>query len=735
MRILKNIKRMIATVLSVTTCLTPGLAVSAEGGKNKAITIQMGPSSINQLPLVYNDDYFDKSAFEYNESLATASLALELSGFAYRSYRSEDDYSDQAKNVKQALRELDFGDIQENDGYKQKTTADSIGVVAANKKIKSNNEDYTLIPVVIRGGGYENEWGGNAKVGKSGDHEGFDAAATKAKEFVDNYIRDKQIKGKVKLWIVGYSRGGATASLLGVKFNNDFTPILNALNKENENSSSKDYYNSYVSKERVRTLQKYGREIEINPNDLYVYTFEAPMGMNRVNGSGLKEYKGNIPYSESEKSDKAIYANIHNTINDDDFVTKVAPGDWGFVRPGVDHKLLEGREDRDVKNMEEILNSFLINKKYPGSVKYVGKTLLEKPKGWLLKIFNYVFGYKDFSSLSDGIISMFNSSLRRARNGDSYENWDMNNREYYVFKYQKIISKLAVSVMSNMSEFESAKMDILINSKDDVKKLIKALKYNTNNISEPFNKIMDKFSSKMHITFDKGEREALVNLLKGADQYSSLPLLSYCLFNDPKVFKMHDPELHLATLISKDKNKQLYVDQIQMINNANIPKQVEESKRGSVDDFKADEWLDEFAEELIQDEKKDKEEDKKVEFLDDFVQLEKENGEEDKEEDKKVEFLDDFVDVEKECSKYGLNKAVEFVKQQQKEDEVSKPKGILNSVFSGGVTLVKAGGQLVKTGGKMVKTGGRLITTPISESKNIFSTAKNWYGYMWSKLK
>lgn len=285
MRMLKNVKRMIATVLSVTTCLTPGLGVSANSGNNKAITIQTGPLDKNQLPnqlpLVYNDDYFDGSAFDYNESLATASLALELSGFADTS-----DYADQAKNAKKALGELGFGDIQENDGYRNKTATDSIGVVAANKKIKSNNEEYTLIPVVIRGGRYENEWGGNAEVGNTGDHKGFDTAAEKAKEFVDGYITNKKIKGKVKLWIVGYSRGGATASLLGVKFNDDFASTLKDLTEDHTTFSNEDY----VKNDKKRTLTKYGNEIEMNPNDLYVYTFEAPMGMNIDDGSGLNEY-------------------------------------------------------------------------------------------------------------------------------------------------------------------------------------------------------------------------------------------------------------------------------------------------------------------------------------------------------------------------------------------------------------------------------------------------------------
>ncbi len=707
MRMLKNVKRMIATVLSVATCLTPGLVVSADGGSDKAITIQTGSSNLKQLPLVYNDNYFDKSAFEYNESLATASLALELSGFADRS-----DYSNQAKNAKKALGELGFGDIQENDGYKQKTTADSIGVVAANKKIKSNNEEYTLVPVVIRGGGYENEWGGNAKVGKTGDHEGFNTAATKAKEFVDDYIRDKKIQGKVKLWVVGYSRGGATASLLGVKFNNDFTSTLNELNKDSKNSSNEDYYNSYVNKERARTLGKYGSEIEMNPNDLYVYTFEAPMGMNIINGSGLKEYKGNIPYSKSEKSDKAIYENIHNTINDDDFVTKVAPKEWGFARPGVDHKLLEGRKDSDVKSTEEILNSFLVNKIYPGSIKYVGNALLEKPKNWKLKIFNYFAGFKDFSNLSDSIVDLFNRSLGRARNWDSYKNWGMNNREYYVAKYQAIISKLAVAVMSDMNAFQSARFDILNNGISDVKKLKNALKYNTNNLDEPFNKIMDRFSNNMNISLNNEERKALIDLIKGADQGSESSLLLYCLLNKPDIFKMHEPELHLATLISKDKNKKLYIEQIQKINDAYYSQRQNELKKSElelVDDFEDGD----LGDELLEDEKEDEKEDKKVGFLDDFVQIEKE----DKKEDKKVGFLDDCVDFDKECSIYGLNNAIKFEKQQ-KEKKRANSKGMAK----------KAVGKV----GKGVKTGFRFVFSPIQETINMYETGKEYGAYWFS---
>ena len=724
MRMLKNVKRMIATVLSVTTCLTPGLVVSANGGSNKAITIQIGSSNLKKLPLIYNDDYFNKSAFEYNESLATASLALELSGFADRL-----DYSDQAKNAKKALGELGFGDIQENDGYKQKTTADSIGVLAASKKIKSNNEEYTLIPVVIRGGGYENEWGGNAKVGKSGDHEGFNTAATKAKAFVDDYIKDKKIQGKVKLWIVGYSRGGATASLLGVKYNNDFTSTLNELDKDSKNFSNEDYYNSYVNKERKRTLNKYGSEIEMNPNDLYVYTFEAPMGMNIINGSGLKEYKGNIPYSKSEKSDKAIYENIHNTINDDDFVTKVAPKDWGFARPGVDHKLLEGRKDSDVKNMEAILHEFLINK--VSKAKWDKKSEEEKKKSKEYAV-RYVDklnasrlqGINNYSELGDNMAGIFNRALTRVRGSKLSKDWQYKtNRAFFADRYQETVSKLAVSIMSKQQEFSNAKNDILGNCKVDIARLGAGAAFNTNYIDAPFNNIVDRFSKDMKISLSTEERQAILDLAKGLDHNTELPFLFYAFVNASATFKMHQPELHLATLISKDKNKSLYIEQMKKINNDyfneinKIQNEIDELMNDN------DDWKDCFDDAEIEKVSKEKKEDKKSEFVDEFEDLTGEieknsnfinNFEDMEEEANEVKKKDAFVQVDKDNTEYGLKRAEAFLKQRSEKEEATK-KGFIRRV--------------VGTVGKGVKTGFRFVFSPRDEIKNMIDTTTDWGAY------
>lgn len=51
---------------------------------------------------------------------------------------------------------------------------------------------YTLIPIVVRGGGYESEWANNMLIGSVGNHRGFDNAARVVKNFVDNYINDTE---------------------------------------------------------------------------------------------------------------------------------------------------------------------------------------------------------------------------------------------------------------------------------------------------------------------------------------------------------------------------------------------------------------------------------------------------------------------------------------------------------------------------------------------------------------
>jgi hypothetical protein len=129
-------------------------------------------------------------------------------------------YLFKSNNVKDLLNKLDFKEFEANDDFKFKPTKDSIGAVLANKKLKVDQEDYTLLALAIRGGGYESEWASNVTLGTSGQHQGFDKASQDVLTFLDSYVIKHKIQGKIKLWLTGYSRAAATANLVAGSLNN-----------------------------------------------------------------------------------------------------------------------------------------------------------------------------------------------------------------------------------------------------------------------------------------------------------------------------------------------------------------------------------------------------------------------------------------------------------------------------------------------------------------------------------
>ena len=244
-----------------------------------------------QTQFHYSDDYFKASsdayqnkALPYNPSLATMSLNLELAAWASP---TQNDYLFKSDNAKKLLGKLGFNHFEANDGFKFRPTKDSIGAIAAEKKLTVDEEDYTLIALAIRGGGYEAEWASNVTLGTSGQHQGFHKASQDVLKFLDNYIKTHHIKGKIKLWLTGYSRGGATANLLAGELNSG------------------------------RKLP----QVELAPSDLYAFCFEPPAGT-------LASFD-----PRNKKND-----NIINIVNLNDVVTKVAPDtkNFEFTRYGKD---------------------------------------------------------------------------------------------------------------------------------------------------------------------------------------------------------------------------------------------------------------------------------------------------------------------------------------------------------------------------------------------------------------
>lgn len=257
-------------------------------------------SENNYAPVFYySDGYFDSDPKKYNSHLATMSLSIAMSAFA-RNTEHKDRYFNQFGSVKQILSDIGCNDedIYINDDYTKKpeyfgengARLSTIGVIIANKKIKIADKEYTLIPLAVRGAGYEIEWGSNATVGSSGESAGFADAATQTFAQVEQYIKDYGLEdevknGNVKFWLMGYSRASVTANITA-----------------------------------KRLVDKYGQN-----NDIYGYCFEVPQGGS--NEAALKE----------EWTDNGEYHSIHNIINKADFVTMLMPTEMGIKRYGVDH--------------------------------------------------------------------------------------------------------------------------------------------------------------------------------------------------------------------------------------------------------------------------------------------------------------------------------------------------------------------------------------------------------------
>ncbi len=257
---------------------------------NFDVTVTVNPRVTGTFETFYSDSYFSLDPTQYHQELALASHAMAIAAFPVANYK--EDYATQPNNLKKLWISEGFGDIWCSQNYYERTELDSIGFGFARKTIKVANEDCTLIAVTVRGADYGAEWASNVTLGTEGDAEGFShASATVIGGLVD-YVALRHIKGHVKFWMSGYSRGAITTNM-----------VAGALCKAVSNPGS------------------LFDDITFGEKDIYAYCFEPPMGV-------VDDYA--IAHGET-------FSNIHNLINLNDVVPLVAPNDWGFTRYGVDH--------------------------------------------------------------------------------------------------------------------------------------------------------------------------------------------------------------------------------------------------------------------------------------------------------------------------------------------------------------------------------------------------------------
>ncbi len=254
--------------------------------------------------LFYGGDHPDFPQNTYNPHLATTSLSMAFSAM-YLQTEAEDVDGNTYYNKHAAGRQFlaDIGcdeqKIYVNDSNVSKPETDSIGVIIGSKKLKKADGTETgdiLIPIAVRGGGYEKEWASNVTLGTAAqtapgkEAKGFANAANQVTAEVNKYLdrynlRDDYEQGRVKFWIAGYSRAGATSNLTG-----------------------------------KRLLDQIDKDCKGKRSQVFGYTFEAPKG-----GTDAAEKEG------------ITYNSIHNIVNTADVVPLVAPEMMGFKRYGVDH--------------------------------------------------------------------------------------------------------------------------------------------------------------------------------------------------------------------------------------------------------------------------------------------------------------------------------------------------------------------------------------------------------------
>lgn len=212
-----------------------------------------------QVTFNFDDEYFNGSAKTYSDNMKLLSFGCALASAN----------GDKATNF---YNTLGFDTLQKNYPATSPTT---VGYVFAHKKI--NN--YELVSIAIRGFDYEQEWANNFQIGLEGNHKGFDDRANEVLSSLKTYLNNYSGKD-IKLWLTGFSRGGAIANVLASK-------VLN--------SSS---------------------GINVSQDNFFVYTFEAPRGLTIQNA--------------------IEYENVFNLINDCDLITEVPPEEYGLYRCGKD---------------------------------------------------------------------------------------------------------------------------------------------------------------------------------------------------------------------------------------------------------------------------------------------------------------------------------------------------------------------------------------------------------------
>ena len=240
-----------------------------------------------QLPAYSNQERSAYNVYmQYGDELFQNDTKVFSKKIAYLSYAASV-YSEFHRQLDDFYDRIGFDNQYYAPCYSSAPTEDTIGYFFAHKTIGSDD----LIAITIRGFGYGQEWANNFMIGANGNHNGFDARTEEVLTALEAYVAERFPDCSIKLWLTGYSRGGAVANMLSQK-------VLSR------------------------------RKFNVTEDKLMAYTFEAARGLTKVNAPA--------------------YKSVFNLLNHADVVPKVGPEKFGLYRCGIDIDIWKD-------NIEEVL--------------------------------------------------------------------------------------------------------------------------------------------------------------------------------------------------------------------------------------------------------------------------------------------------------------------------------------------------------------------------------------------
>lgn len=318
------IKRITAIMLSTAMILSgvfalPPVSDAADVSSDLNAVKQAGRTYYGNMidVSVYSDELFTRDARVFDTQLAVVSMNLcqaSLNASKRLGFES-------SRILREYLTDNGFTDFEFNRDYTissgdEVTTA----VACAHKKVKgSDGKTYTLLAIVPRSATTNNEWSTSLKAsgGRNdhGDHAGYSDSRDIVLEFARQYITDHGIKGDLKVWTSGFSRGAGFINLVGADLADH--PRLSL-----------------------------GSSISLERKDIYCYNFGCPRAA----------------YSDDSRDER--YDCIHNIVDPGDVIANFPVFSGLFSRYGQDHEYAADPDKHDA--MLEYLKSYY-NKTY---VKY-----------------------------------------------------------------------------------------------------------------------------------------------------------------------------------------------------------------------------------------------------------------------------------------------------------------------------------------------------------------------------